>query len=152
MATYFTPNTSSECEHYELTYSFISAYQKSFVITFYFHATFALAELWAELLLASVRVGALSPRGRSVLAHVLGRALWRGFCVEGMTCLKRQCHCDASGLHLCMLSLFFRKVSALQFAVGNGSPAVLLGCHHRGLQPVSLHVPVGLIEVLHSDG
>lgn len=38
-----------------------------------------------------------------------------GFCLEDMTCLKRQCHCDASGLHLCTLSLFFRKVTC--FAV-----------------------------------
>lgn len=68
---------------------------------------------------------------RSCMA--LGGALsWRGFCAEDTTCLKRQCHCDASGLHLCTLSLFFRRSDALCSAVGNWQPSCFAGYRHTG--------------------
>lgn len=87
----------------------------------------------------SNQLRALSPRGRSTLIHVLGRALWRGFCLEDMTCLKRQRLCAASRLDLCTLSLFFRKVTCFAVCCGLLQPGCLEDTITKAL-PVSLCV------------
>lgn len=128
------------------------AYQKSHlfklsIFKLHLHrVSFDVLHCYPWLLLMSNKLRTLSPRGRSTLMYVLGRAVWRGFCLEDMTCLKRQRHCDASRLHLCTLSLFFRKVTCFAVCCGDIQPdcmqaAVMKAfcwCPHALMKPLML--------------
>lgn len=59
---------------------------------------------------------------------------------EDMTRLKRQCHCDASGLHLCTLSLLFRRSGSALLSRRGAQPCCLQATVTWGLLPV---VPAG---------
>lgn len=96
-----------------------------------------------------------APHSCMPLAGVFGEG---ASVVEDMTRLKRQWHCDASGLHLCTLSLLFRRSGSALLSRREAQPCCLQATVTWGLLPV---VPaggwggndaVGLQRVLPSDG
>lgn len=156
---YITPKTCLDCGCYELINSAHICISKVIGFTFSVSKLHLRKGRWA-LMCSPVASRVRSSRRRPLEGALRscmplgGALLWRGFCAEDRTCLKRQCHCDASGLHLCTLSLFFRRSDALCSAVGNWQPSCFAGYRRTG-PPFFFffaRVPVGVAEVVPTDG
>lgn len=81
-----------------------------------------------------------APHSCMPLAGVFGEG---ASVVEDMTRLKRQWHCDASGLHLCTLSLLFRRSGSALLSRREAQSCCLQATVTWGLLPV---VPAGCGE------